>query len=298
MTENSSTSQDQQRHAAADGKRGGNGLTPLLIGQATALLAVAVAVIYGAGALSLGLKLWYAKDPWAAVLGQLPRDFLLVDAFSEVILPTIIIGAAAYLIYDKIEPASARTSGKFLHPARILAWLLLAAFLASVPLGFLLLTTSNLIPGVIRPYWEIYIFCFAVNIASVGLALFGLLKVDRADSTGRQHLVIGMGIAALALVPCVASASAAFPLPKVVLCGPGFSHVDNLHRHYAIGNLIGTSGQWIYVAETKTRSLQKPNGVIYRGNYIAVFPLSAVELETIGYDGECNDLQAPAANPP
>ena len=298
MTESSSAPQAEQPHTAAGGKRGDDGLTPLLIGQATAVLAVAVAVIYGAGALSLGLKLWYAKDPWGAVLGQLPRDFLLVDAFSEVILPVILIGAGAYFIYGRIGPVYAKTNRQFLRPARILVWLSLAALFAFVPLVFLHFTTHGLIPGVIRPYWEIYVLCFALNILSVGLALFAMLRVGHTNSTGREYRVIGMGIAALALVPCVASASASFPLPKVVLCGPDFSHVDGMHRHYAIGNLIGTSGQWIYVAETKLRSLQKPNEVIYLGNYIAVIPLSAVELESIGRDGECNDLQAPAAHSP
>lgn len=278
-----------QSGTATSNSRGNNGLTPLLIGQATAVLAAAVAVIYGAGALSLGLKLWYVKDPWAAVLGQLPRDFLLVDAFSEVMIPVIIIGACAYLLYDRIEPVSARINRKFLRPARILAWLSLAALLAAVPLVFLLFTTRGFIPDVIRPYWEIYVCCFVLNFVSLGLALFFLL---------RAPLVVGMGIVALALVPCVASASAAFPLPKVVLCGPDFSHVDSSGRHYAIGNLIGTDGQWVYVAETKTRSLKNSNEVIYLGNYIAVIPLSAVELESIGQDGECNDVQAPTVHSP
>ena len=296
MTQSTSESQAEQPHTGSSDKNGDNGLTPLLIGQSTAVLAVAVAVIYGAGALSLGLKLWYAKDPWAAVLGQLPRDFLLIDAFSEVMLPVILIGVGAYLIYERIEPDRAKTNRNLLHPARILAWLSLAALLASVPLVFLHFTTHGLIPGVIRPYWEIYVFCLALNVVSVGLAFFALLRAEYSRSRWSQHRVIGMGIAALALAPCVASASASFPLPKVVLCGPQFSHVDSVGRHYAIGNLIGISGQWVYVAETKTRSLQKPNEVIYVGNYIAVIPLSAVELESIGQDGECNDLQAPAAH--
>jgi hypothetical protein len=288
MTDGSSTSAAGQSDTT-NGPTGNNGLTPLLIGQATAVLAAAVAVIYGAGALSLGLKLWYVKDPWAAVLGQLPRNFLLVDAFSEVMIPVIIIGACAYLIYDRIEPISARINRKFLHAARILAWLSLAALLAAVPLVFLILTTRSVLPEVIRPYWEIYVCCFVLNFVSVGLALFFLL---------RAPLVVGMGIVALALVPCVASASASFPLPKVVLCGPDFSHVDNSGRHYAIGNLIGTDGQWVYVAETRTRSLRNSNEIVYLGNYIAVIPTSAVELESIGQDGECNDVQAPTVHSP
>jgi hypothetical protein len=289
MTEGSSASAAGQSDTTATDPKGHNGLTPLLIGQATAVLAGAVAVIYGAGALSLGLKLWYAKDPWAAVLGQLPRDFLLVDAFSEVIIPVIIIGACAYLIYNRIEPASAKVRRKFLRWRRILVWFLLAALLAAVPLVFLAFTTHNLLPGVIRPWWEIYVCCLVLNIVSVGFALFFLL---------RASLAVGMGIVALALIPCVASASASFPLPKVVLCGPDFAHVDSLGRHYAIGNLIGTDGEWVYVAETKTRSLQNSNEVIYFGSYIAVIPLSAVELESIGQDGECNDIQAPAVHSP
>jgi hypothetical protein len=83
-------------------------------------------------------------------------------------------------------------------------------------------------------------------LTKLGLALLFLLRFS--------SLAIGMGIVSLALVPRIASASAFFPLPKVVLCGPDFSHIDSLGRHYAIGNLIGTNGQQIYVAETRTGS--------------------------------------------
>jgi hypothetical protein len=63
-----------------------------LIGQLAAGLTAAVAVIYGAGALSIALRLYFTHLSWEAVLGQLPHDLILTTGFGQVILPAIIIG--------------------------------------------------------------------------------------------------------------------------------------------------------------------------------------------------------------
>jgi hypothetical protein len=123
----------------------------------------------------------------------------------------------------------------------------------------------------------------------MGLALTGLWAIDNHTQGRLMRQFLGVGVAAIALIPCVASVYAAFPTPPVVLCGPQFSDVDSVGRHYMIGNLIGNSGQWVYVAETRV------TGNIATGAYIAVVPLSAVEDETIGYVAECHNL-APASD--
>lgn len=63
-----------------------------VIGQAAAGLTAAAAIIYGAGALTIALRLYFTHLSWEAVLGQLPNDLILTTGFGEIILPAMIIG--------------------------------------------------------------------------------------------------------------------------------------------------------------------------------------------------------------
>lgn len=279
------------------------------IGAATAFVAVGLGLVYGLGAISIGLRLWFIKDPVTPVLGQLPSSFLLVDAFSELILPVIAVGAAAYFILEFILKDSWRRAltANAGHPQRHLLILFFAMLLALAPLGFLQLNYTEV--GVIRSYWEIFGLCAALSILSIYLALRVLVLVreheqqaeaEREMHRGRQRSLalskaaragVRVGIAALALVPSVSfTFAAAAPLPVVYLCGPSFNHVDSSGRHYAVGNLIGISSQWAYIAETRINS----TAGTYIGNYIAVIPLSEVQLQAIGGDGECNNILPPS----
>jgi hypothetical protein len=112
------------------------------IGAATAFVAVGLGLVYGLGAVSIGLRLWYIEDPVTPVLGQLPSAFLLVDAFSELILPAIAVGAAAYFVLELLLKASWRqalTAGEG-HPRRHFFMIFPAMVLALAPLGFLQLS--------------------------------------------------------------------------------------------------------------------------------------------------------------
>jgi hypothetical protein len=320
-----------------------------LIGAATAVLTITVAVIYGLGAFSLGLKLWLINDPVTPVLGQLPNNFLLIAAFAGVIGPAIIAGAILYLLCAWLAPAikslcaprSLRAYGKRNysellwvpirdsraevlwvpirdsradlgrcsgrpHDFRILIGkLLLAGALACVPVIFLLIT-HRFTPGALRPSWEIYLACLFTSMASILLAFYILSKYAEHEATipdddkqRTRHKIlraaIGTGAAILAVIPCVAFVSAAVPLPNVALCGPTFNHLDSSGRHYAVGNLIGTSGTWVYIAETHTRLLNGKE--VYAGSYIAVVPLSAVEIEAVGQTLECNNVSPQSGSP-
>jgi hypothetical protein len=64
-----------------------------LLAQATAVLALGVALIYADGGLSLGLKLWFLRVPWTTVLGQLPQDPLIITAVGQVVVPCLAAGA-------------------------------------------------------------------------------------------------------------------------------------------------------------------------------------------------------------
>ena len=253
-----------------------------IIGQATAVLAVAAAVIYAAGGLSLGLKLWYDQFPWAPVLGQLPKGFLLVNAIVVVAF-AIVIGLAAYSLYKGQKGLRDLLSSRGAK-----SWALsvvAAAVLACLPLVFLLLVRRTTIHGVIRPYWQVFLACLVLNFVFIRIALYLLPKIN---VQGLQE-ILGVAVLAFAFVPVVASIQATFRFPVVALCGPEFSN-HGTHSRYAIGNLIGTSGQWIYVSEAVTSSSKPPK---FLGSYIAVIPLSAVRLESIGSITSCGDLRAP-----
>jgi hypothetical protein len=64
--------------------------------------------------------------------------------------------------------------------------------------------------------------------------------------------------------------------------------VEPFGHHYQAGNLIGISGQWAYLAETIRK--EKNGKPIYTGSYIAVVPLSRVQLAAVGRGGGCGDL--------
>jgi hypothetical protein len=81
------TSQDEQAGAAD-----ATAVRTAVIGQAAAGLTAAAAIIYGSGALTIALRLYFTHLSWEAVLGQLPHDLILTTGFGEIILPAMIIG--------------------------------------------------------------------------------------------------------------------------------------------------------------------------------------------------------------
>jgi hypothetical protein len=70
------------------------------IGQAAAAITLAGLLVYGAGALTLALRLAFSRLPWESVLGQLPHDLLLTTGFGQVILPAIITGMVGAVLLD------------------------------------------------------------------------------------------------------------------------------------------------------------------------------------------------------
>jgi hypothetical protein len=256
----------------------------LIIGQTTAVLAVAAAVVYAAGGLALGLKLWYDQFPLTPILGQLPRDFFLANAII-VVAPAIILGLVAYPLYK--SPKGLREG--LLH-GRVAPWLLslvAAVVLAMIPIAFLPFVRRTTVHGFIRPYWQIFLACLILNFVFIRLALYLLSKLNISGLQG----ILAVAILAFAFIPAIASVSATYRFPIVKLCGPAFSRQGTYSR-YAIGNLIGTNGQWAYVSEAFISS-PKPNKYVFNGSYIAVIPLSEVQLEAIGSDASCGDLYAP-----
>jgi energy-coupling factor transporter transmembrane protein EcfT len=129
----------------------------------------------------------------------------------------------------------------------------------------------------------IIVVAFAIVIC---IAFYLLPKIN---VKGLQE-ILGVAVLAFAFIPVVASVNATTRFPIVKLCGPEFIN-QGTNSRYAIGNLIGTNGQWVYLSEAVTSSSSPDK---FLGSYIAVIPLSAVQLESIGADASCGDLHAPA----
>ncbi len=85
---------------APDTRSGGQSLTDSLLAQAAAGLTLTAALIYGAGALTIALRLYFTHLPWESVLSQLPHDLLLTTGFAQVVLPAAIIGVLGAILLN------------------------------------------------------------------------------------------------------------------------------------------------------------------------------------------------------
>ena len=111
---------------------------------------------------------------------------------------------------------------------------------------------------------------------------------DYLDTTGGKFLGRTVLVAAVsvALIPCLCSVSGAFLLPPVFLCNPKFFHPVGGREvpGYMTGNLIGSTDQWIYIAQ-----FGESNGQVDFRTITAV-PVGAVRLQAIGQGSGCHDL--------
>jgi hypothetical protein len=297
-----------------------------LLAQATAALGLAVALIYAAGGLSLGLKLWFLRVPWTTVLGQLPHDPLIITAVGQVVVPCLAAGAVLGALIDWLSGMRAGDSqpGKPYKPkllarpqghldkglARLQGYLgkegaqffrltVLLALAVGLVLGlaplFVLIFTSHVVSGGLRPRWEIWLFCAVLNFAAATgmLYLVRALHIQSPPPPARRmrpalRRTLLVASVSVALIPCLCSVSGAFLLPQVYLCSPKFFHPVPHSSHeasgYMAGNLIGSNDQWIYIAQFG----QSKGQIDFRT--ITAVPAGAVQLQAIGPGSGCDDL--------
>jgi hypothetical protein len=285
-----------------------------LLAQATAALALAVAVIYAAGGLALGLKLWFLRVPWTTVLGQLPHDPLIITAVGQVVVPCLAAGAVLGALIDWLSGMRAgderpgspdrrmpftwpqrymdKTGAQFLGPTVALA-LAVGLLLGAVPL-LVLVFTSHFASGGLQPLWAIWVCCGLLSFATATGTLYVVraLHVGSAASPDRRmrpamRRTLLVASVSVALIPCLCSVSGAFLLPPVFLCGPKFFHPvkdKGLAPGYMAGNLIGSNDQWIYIAQFG----QSHGQIDFRT--ITAVPAGAVQLQAIGQGSGCGDL--------
>jgi hypothetical protein len=311
---------------AARDDSGGTSLAESVIGQATAALAFAAAVIYAAGGLSLGLKLWFMKVPWTPVLGQIPKDLIVVTAVGQVVLPCVIVGVAVGVVIDwlTVGPAGSKhTANKRvatlrgwlqesywqegpIHFLRRTIWISLPAsvVLGAVPVVLLAITQSSARPGVLQPWFVILPVCGLFSAVAVFAGLCALRyvygpagKSRRAPSPTWQRAFAG-GVAAVALVPLFCSVSGSFLLPPVHVCGQNF-----LHPEVKNGKVVIVNGKVVPKPGYMDGNLIGTNSQwVYIAQFqsnsqqqvdaatITAVPESAVNLQAIGRSAGCGDL--------
>ena len=303
--------------AAAPRSVGGIVVDPQLLGaviaQAATVLAVGVGIVYAAGALSLVFKLWYDGVPSLPVLVQLPRTWSISQAVTELLPIAVAIGALAVWMWNRLrnlrmarllaEPADAGSDSarRRLAARRWAAALVIGLLLACVGVLLARYVWIGPIPadgqdqsrgGVFpRPWWNIMILCLVLDTICIRLALhFASMSAKRSRWLKRiPRDVFRVAVVALAFIPIVASASESFAFPLVKLCGPAFYNPGAAGRRFAFGNLIGVSGQYVYVAEVLTKQ-PEPNHYVFAAGYIAVIPLSEAQLMAIGRNASCGQL--------
>jgi len=283
-----------------------------LLAQATAALALAVALIYAAGGLSLALKLWFLRVPWTTVLGQLPHDPLIITAVGQVVVPCLAVGIVLGALIDWFSGMRAgdrtpgsqsrwlqsawqdyldTTGGKFLGRTVLVA-LPVGLLLGGVPL-LILLATSDVATGGLQPWWAIWLCCGLASFATAAGTLYvvrALRTRSPAPPARRMQPALRSAVlvaaVSVALIPCLCSVSGAFLLPPVFLCNPKFFHPVGGREvpGYMTGNLIGSTDQWIYIAQ-----FGESNGQVDFRTITAV-PVGAVRLQAIGQGSGCHDL--------
>ena len=261
-----------------------------VIGQSTAVIAVLGSALYAAGALTLGLKLWFVKVPWTPVLGQLPHGFILTTAFAEIIAPTALAGIVVGSVIDLGHKRRCRALPWHWTKQR---WysvagydLAIAAVLAGVPIGLLQLTTRGYLPGVLRSQWQNFALCWAFSAATVAALHAGMhwiyVSSGKSPHVSRRWAI---ALTALSLIPLVASICATPLLPNVTICGARLA-TPNGPSTYIRGGLIGDDNQHLYLAYFVATKRGTPQARV-QDDLITVVPTSAIQLEIIGSHGTC-----------
>ncbi len=172
------------------------------------------------------------------------------------------------------------------RPRRVvLIWALASVALAVALFVWVRLSATQYVPGARRASGWVALLALAFNLVSFGVALVLLRSEYVRAAAARLKRLLHITILVLAVAPFFAFAWYSFAAPTVRLCGQAFSTNGGAGRRYVEGNLIGADDHWIYLGEAGDPT----------GAYLAVVPVSQVELQAIGDTRSCAALQPPSA---
>jgi hypothetical protein len=277
-----------------------------LVGQAAAAITLAALLVYGAGALTLALRLAFSRLPWESVLGQLPHDLLLTTGFGQVILPAIITGMVGAVLLDflinskKIKYFPENPVMAFLPRAIVV--IIIGAVEAGIFLVFYAAHKSEVNYGIVIASWEAFLYVLGISSIAVVIALIFFPRpygsVPPAAPDAREdvarlsrlewRVLVGV-LVTVAVIPGWAAVSASTLFPYTLACSSSFAE-NGVHGVHS-GNLIGTNGAWAYMTEYRSRVVKGHR--VYDHPYVAVVPLSSIRLLVIGNSkyvgGECGN---------
>ena len=293
-----------------------------LVGQAAAAITLAALLVYGAGALTLALRLAFSRLPWESVLGQLPHDLLLTTGFGQVILPAIITGMVGAVLLDSLinskkikkKPWLSRVIVAIINskkinfikkpwPSRVIVAIIIGAVEAGIFLGFYAVHKSGVNYGIVIASWEAFLYVLGISFIAAVIALIFFPRpygsVPPAAPDAKEHVarrlsrlewrvLVGV-LVTFAVIPGWAAVSASTLFPYTLACSSSFAE-NGVHGVHS-GNLIGTNGAWAYMTEYRSRVVKGHR--VYDRPYVAVVPLSSIRLLVIGNSkyvgGECGD---------
>lgn len=251
------------------------------VARFAAVAAYLVALVYVSGALVIWTRLHWRNVHASAVIGQIPKPYLLTIGFEEVFLPTVVILGVAWLWFPKFafkrkwttwstEERGGLNSRKELGQRLALA-VVLSALVAIAAAAL---------------YWS-YKRNTATSPPKQGLSIFAVLtvlfflalqvrdtvqEIDWAKGGESAHRFYG----AIATLPIVMLGSGAIgtalPFPTVNVCEKGVT---------IPGNFIAEDGSSAYLLQTYV----DPDTKAVSAGLVLV-PLSAIEATFVG-NGAC-----------
>lgn len=242
------------------------------LGLVVGLLAGAIGLLYAAGGGVLMLRLYLEDLPSLTVVGQLPREYLISIALTQIVLPALVAGGL-YLAGRLLLVRSARPPERLVHQwSRDSAsgrWALLAVGAAIA----IALTLLGGIPALVRKgvtqevVW-LFAISFVVTLVVVLVALrlrSGLATRERNRWNEFRPKVAMALIVAFTLVPACVLFAGTFHLLDAKVCTTEQLEVS--------GVLVGQTDRSVLIGEERVQG-EKRN--------VSSIPLDMVERIVIG----------------
>ena len=224
---------------------GGTQSTLKVAGQIFGLFAGFATIIYVAGGFVLALRMFVYHLPALAVVGQLPKEFLISMGISQVLLPSALI-AALYVLYRLGKGSEAA-------PPTVTPWsqktatqkLSLFANELAIAASTLALAVSV---AIVRIGWDrrllILLVALLVTLVVVwaGLEVRARIVVEYGgDWNGAKPIARMAAVVALCAIPPSVATSGLVPLSDAQICAAGGIHYKGL--------FIGETSSRVYVGE-------------------------------------------------
>lgn len=257
-------------------RAGGQKSTLQVLTELAGLLAAAAAVVYGAGAVVLSLRLAFEHLPWSNIVSGLPREFILSTGAGQAILPAIAVGAV-YGLYRALRhrranlPSVRRTEWK-LRSVASMSWRCVFTFvLLLLPLGFVhLVRGTSAFEGNDRELLAGLIVVLIVDAVAVNEGRAAV--VERFSNHWQWNSIRAtatmVAVYAGAALPAMVLASAATPLTSARICLAGGGAFP--------GKLVGEAGDRVYLGEEANTAEKEEN------RRIVVIPIAKIDQLFVG----------------